>query len=134
LTHQRHAQLGIAKAQLDVWAHFVSRNPPCFLGSAWRNHGGIALCRLVRAWRAIEKVRRERPADYLKIIASIIPKDVHVRGRGLEDMSYEELFAAIDMLRSRKALKYRKLQQMRPTRSNTGNDRRRGSPQRGGSR
>jgi hypothetical protein len=49
---------------------------------------------------AIEKVRQERPADYLKIIASIIPKEVHVRERSLEDMSDEELFAAIDMLRN----------------------------------
>jgi hypothetical protein len=49
---------------------------------------------------AIEKVRQERPADYLKIIASIIPKEVHVRERSLEDMSDEELSAMIDMLRN----------------------------------
>jgi hypothetical protein len=28
---------------------------------------------------AIEKVRQERLADYLKIIASLIPKEVHIK-------------------------------------------------------
>jgi hypothetical protein len=49
---------------------------------------------------AIEKVRQERPADYLKIIASIIPKELHVKEQSLEDMSDEELFATIDSIRS----------------------------------
>jgi hypothetical protein len=49
---------------------------------------------------AIEKVRLGRPADYLKIIASIIPKEVNVRERSLEDMSDEELYAMLDMVRS----------------------------------
>jgi hypothetical protein len=49
---------------------------------------------------AIEKVRQERPADYLKIIASIIPKEVHVGERSFEDVGDEELFATIDMLRN----------------------------------
>jgi len=49
---------------------------------------------------AIEKVRLGRPADYLKIIASIIPKEGNVRERSLEDMSDEELYAMLDMVRS----------------------------------
>jgi hypothetical protein len=56
----------------------------------WNEHGVAA----------IEKVRLERPADYLKIIASIIPKELHVKEQSLEDMSDEELFATIDMIRS----------------------------------
>jgi hypothetical protein len=42
----------------------------------------------------------ERPADCLKLIASIIPKELHVKEQSLEDMSDEELFATIDMIRS----------------------------------
>jgi predicted house-cleaning noncanonical NTP pyrophosphatase (MazG superfamily) len=34
---------------------------------------------------AIEKVRQERLADYLKIIASLIPKEVHIK-ENLEDV------------------------------------------------
>ena len=41
----------------------------------WNEHGVAA----------IEKVRQERPADYLKIIASIIPKELHVKEQSLED-------------------------------------------------
>jgi hypothetical protein len=52
---------------------------------------------------AIERVLQERPADYLKIIASIIPKEVYVGERSLEDMSDEELSAMIDMLRNLEA-------------------------------
>jgi hypothetical protein len=49
---------------------------------------------------AIERVRNERPADYLKIIVAIIPKEVHVTERALEDISDEELMEMMDTLRS----------------------------------
>src|SRR5438105_2877872 len=35
----------------------------------------------------IAKVRDERPEQYLKVIASIIPKELHVKDLTLEDMS-----------------------------------------------
>jgi hypothetical protein len=39
----------------------------------------------------IEKVRDEKPADYLRVIASIIPKEIAVNPNPLEDMTDEEL-------------------------------------------
>jgi hypothetical protein len=49
---------------------------------------------------AIEKIRNEKPADYLKLIVAIIPKEVHVTERTLEDISDEELMETLDTLRS----------------------------------
>jgi hypothetical protein len=53
----------------------------------------------------VEKVRKERPQDYLKIVASIIPKQMELEEvrrstRRAEDMTDDELVAAIDELRS----------------------------------
>jgi hypothetical protein len=49
---------------------------------------------------AIERVREERPADYLKVIASILPKELHVQDVSLEDMSDDELMDILAALRS----------------------------------
>jgi hypothetical protein len=48
----------------------------------------------------IAKVRQERPADYLKIVASILPKELNVRTNPLEEMSDDELAAGIEILQS----------------------------------
>ena len=40
---------------------------------------------------AIERVRVEKPADYLRVIASVIPKEITVNPNPLEDMTDEEL-------------------------------------------
>jgi hypothetical protein len=44
------------------------------------------------------KVRQERPAGYLKIVASIIPNGMHVEKCRLNDMSDEELYAILAMV------------------------------------
>src|SRR5262245_11976598 len=49
---------------------------------------------------AIQRVREERPADYVKIVASILPKELHVQNAPLEDMSDEELMDIVALLRS----------------------------------
>ena len=45
----------------------------------------------------IEKVRADRPADYLKIIASLVPKQMEIEdlrsNRKAEDLSDDELVA-----------------------------------------
>jgi hypothetical protein len=54
----------------------------------WEKHG-IA---------AIEKVRDEKPADYLKVVASVIPKEVHHTVEDYDELSDDELaeqFAAV---------------------------------------
>jgi hypothetical protein len=49
---------------------------------------------------AIQRVREERPADYLKVVASLIPKELHVQDASLEDMSDQELMDIVTLLRS----------------------------------
>ena len=52
----------------------------------------------------IEAVRTERPADYLKIIASIVPKELNVTGSSLQDLSDEDLVDALDAVKAALAL------------------------------
>ena len=44
-----------------------------------------------RGMEAIQQCREQRPQDYLKVIASIMPKDFNVNMRPLEEMSDEQL-------------------------------------------
>lgn len=46
----------------------------------------------------IEKVRASRPADYLKVVASILPKDLNMKVSAIESMTDEELNATIEQL------------------------------------
>lgn len=48
----------------------------------------------------IEAVRAEKPADYLKIIAAIVPKELNIRDANLEDMSDEDLLENLERVRS----------------------------------
>jgi len=47
----------------------------------WEEHGA----------KTIAKVREERPQDYVKVVASILPKDVNVNVRPLEEMTDDQL-------------------------------------------
>ena len=46
----------------------------------------------------IEKVRIDRPADYLKIISGLLPKDLNLNLRQLDDLSDEQLLARLAQL------------------------------------
>ena len=48
----------------------------------------------------IEEVRLEKPTEYLKIIASIVPKEFTVNNVSMSDMSDEELIERLDQVRS----------------------------------
>lgn len=48
----------------------------------------------------IETVRAEKPDQYLKVIASILPKELHVKDASLEDMSDNELVELLAAVRS----------------------------------
>ena len=48
----------------------------------------------------IVKVREERPHEYLKVIAGILPKELNVRTNAVEELSDDELAAAIAVLQS----------------------------------
>lgn len=47
----------------------------------------------------IEKVRTERPQDYLKVLASILPKELNVNTNALGEMSDDELAGTLITLR-----------------------------------
>src|SRR5215469_8091976 len=52
------------------------------LAADWEEHG----------IEVLQKVREDRPADYLRVIASVLPKEMHVAAANdLEEMSDEEL-------------------------------------------
>lgn len=69
-----------------------------------RNQLGEAfVADLYADWQAnganvIERVREDRPQDYLKVIASILPKDVNVKVTAIESMNDDELNATIRRL------------------------------------
>jgi hypothetical protein len=46
---------------------------------------------------AIERVRQEKPSDYIKVVASLLPRDVNLNVRPLDDLSDEQL---LERLRS----------------------------------
>jgi hypothetical protein len=48
----------------------------------------------------IKQVREEKPADYIKVVAGILPKELNVRTEALEEIAEDELAAAIVILRS----------------------------------
>jgi hypothetical protein len=47
-----------------------------------------------------QQVREGHPEQYLKVVASLIPKELHVQDASLEDMSDSELMDIIAVLRS----------------------------------
>lgn len=48
----------------------------------------------------IERVRNEKPDAYLKVIASILPKELNVNTNALGEMSDDELIGVISALRA----------------------------------
>ncbi len=50
-----------------------------------------------------EKVRKEKPADYLRVIASVVPREITVDPNPCEDMSDDELLESLEPVRSRDA-------------------------------
>jgi hypothetical protein len=48
---------------------------------------------------AIRRTREEKPAEYIKVLAGILPKEIEIR-RPLEDLSDDELVNAIELIRA----------------------------------
>lgn len=48
----------------------------------------------------IEQVRQERPHEYLKVVASILPKELNVRTDALNEMSDDDLAAILGAVQS----------------------------------
>lgn len=53
----------------------------------------------------IRIVRAERPAEYLKIVASILPKEFFVSEGALDGMSDDEIADALEIIRKMRAVK-----------------------------
>lgn len=49
---------------------------------------------------AISEVRERSPAQYLKVIASILPKEVEIKRQSLDDLTDEELSAGLAAVRA----------------------------------
>jgi len=50
--------------------------------------------------QVIETVRVEKPDQYLKVIASILPRELHVKDESLGDMTDEQLMDVLAAVRS----------------------------------
>ena len=90
-----------SKPTQDGIGRFISGNSGGGRPKGSRNKLGEAFIdNLYQDWQAngaetIARVREERPQDYLKVVASILPKDVNLRRSPYEDMTDAELHAAI---------------------------------------
>ena len=50
--------------------------------------------------KTIETVREERPHEYLKVVASILPKELNVKTDALNEMTDDDLASILDAVRS----------------------------------
>jgi hypothetical protein len=90
LTRFRPGQSGNPKGRPKGSRHKLGEDFLAALRQDFEQHGvGV-----------IEKVRQERPDAYLKIIASVLPKELDVRTDPLEELSDDELEAGIAILKS----------------------------------
>lgn len=48
----------------------------------------------------IEEVRKERPHEYLKVVASLLPKELHVKDVSIDDLTDDELGDILTGIRS----------------------------------
>ena len=54
----------------------------------FENHGAAVIVR----------VRQERPTDYLKVVASLLPKDVNITTRSLDDLTDDQLMRKLQIM------------------------------------
>ncbi len=59
------------------------------LQADFKEHGAVV----------VERVRIERPSDYLKVVASILPKEVRVEKSNLEELSDDDLNRILESVR-----------------------------------
>ena len=97
------------RAQRDELGRFITGNNGGGRPKGSRNKLGEQLISdLYADWMehgpaAIAAMRRQKPAEYVKVVAAILPKEVKVNERPLEEMSTDEIrdaIARIDEVRS----------------------------------
>lgn len=87
----------------NVWKAGQSGNPAGRPKGARNKLGEAFLADLCADWEkhgpdAIEKVRKEKPDAYLKVVASILPKELNVRVSEFDEMTDEQLDQRIRQL------------------------------------
>lgn len=91
------------------WKPGQSGNPKGRPQNAKQKLSDSFLADMLTAWEArgkeaIEKVINERPHEFIKAVAAIVPKDINVKTSTVQELSDDELIAALAALRSAVAL------------------------------
>lgn len=91
--------------QLTPWTPGQSGNPKGRPKGARNKLGEEFLQDMLAAWNekgkeAINAVIAERPHEFIKTVASILPKEVNVNTNPVQELSDDELAAALAALRS----------------------------------
>jgi hypothetical protein len=88
-----------------AWKPGQSGNP-AGRKKGFRNRLGEAFLQdMLSAWEAngkaaIDRVIEERPHEFIKAVAGILPKDVNIRTEAVQELSDDELAAALAALRA----------------------------------
>jgi len=88
-----------------LWKPGQSGNPTGRPKGARSKLGEDFLSDLHQSWKthgisAIERVIEKRPHEYLRVVASILPKRLEVTENPLDDVSDDELAAVLELARS----------------------------------
>jgi hypothetical protein len=92
------------KPQQDEKGRFVTGNSGGGRPKGSRNKlGEMFLEDMLASWEregcaAISRVIDKRPQDYLKIVASLMPREMNVNHTGLEDLSDDQLLRKLQAL------------------------------------
>ncbi len=87
------------------WKPGQSGNPKGRPKNAKQKLSDSFLADMLEAWEAkgkgaIDKVIEERPHEFLKVVAAIVPKELHVKAGALEEITDDELISQLDAVRS----------------------------------
>ena len=91
--------------QLTPWKPGQSGNPKGRPKNAKQRLSDKFLADMLEAWEtsgkaAIAKVVEDRPHEFLKVVAAIVPKELHVKAGALEEITDDELISQLDAVRS----------------------------------
>lgn len=91
--------------QLTPWKPGQSGNPKGRPQNAKQKLSDSFLADMLAAWEAkgkiaIDRVIEERPHEFIKAVAAIMPKEVNVRTQVVQELSDDELTAALIALRT----------------------------------
>lgn len=87
------------------WKPGQSGNPNGRPKNAKQKLSDSFLADMLEAWEAkgksaINQVIKERPHEFLKVVAAIVPKELHVKAGALEEITDDELISQLDAVRS----------------------------------